>query len=173
MRSGKRMSKMLFLDAYFDPETGDFCEGRAAGNAYGLALGLGDERTKNHLVEKYEALGRFDTGIFGTSMLLEQLFSIGAAARCQSCAAGRYCTASTGIEAAQRRTAAASRARVHIAFFLRNPSQQPAAADLGKGQYPDAGWNPFGELGAFFWKTGEKQVEWSLAPAGEDKVPTM
>ena len=71
-----------------------------------------------------------------------------AAARCQSCAAGRYCTASTGIEAARRRTAAASRARVRAAFFLRNPSQQPAAADLGKGQYPDAGWNPFGELGA-------------------------
>ena len=70
--------KNTFLDAYFDPETGDFCEGRAAGNAYGLALGLGDERTKKHLVEKYEALGRFDTGIFGTSMLLEQLFSIGA-----------------------------------------------------------------------------------------------
>ena len=70
--------KNAFLDAYFDPETGDFCEGRAAGNAYGLALGLGDERTKKHLVEKYEALGRFDTGIFGTSMLLEQLFSIGA-----------------------------------------------------------------------------------------------
>lgn len=140
--------KNAFLDAYFDPETGDFCEGRAAGNAYGLALGLGDKRTKKHLVEKYEALGRFDTGIFGTSMLLEQLFSIGAAARCQSCAAGRYCTASTGIEAAQRRTAAASRARVRTAFFLRNPSQQPAAADLGKGQYPDAGWNPFGELGA-------------------------
>ena len=70
--------KTAFLDAYFDPETGDFCEGRAAGNAYGLALGLGDERTKKHLVEKYEALGRFDTGIFGTSMLLEQLFSIGA-----------------------------------------------------------------------------------------------
>lgn len=140
--------KNAFLDAYFDPETGDFCEGRAAGNAYGLALGLGDERTKKHLVEKYEALGRFDTGIFGTSMLLEQLFSIGAAARCQPYAAGRYCTASTGIEAAQRRTAAASRVRVRAAFFLRNPSQQPAAADLGKGQYPDAGWNPFGELGA-------------------------
>ena len=140
--------KNAFLDAYFDPETGDFCEGRAAGNAYGLALGLGDKRTKKHLVEKYEALGRFDTGIFGTSMLLEQLFSIGAAARCQPYAAGRYCTASTGIEAAQRRTAAASRARVRTAFFLRNPSQQPAAADLGKGQYPDAGWNPFGELGA-------------------------
>ena len=70
--------KNAFLDAYFDPETGDFCEGRAAGNAYGLALGLGDERTKKHLVEKYETLGRFDTGIFGTPMLLEQLFSIGA-----------------------------------------------------------------------------------------------
>lgn len=78
MRSGKKNVKNAFLDAYFDPETEDFCEGRAAGNAYGLALGLGDERTKKHLVEKYEALERFDTGIFGTSMLLEQLFSIGA-----------------------------------------------------------------------------------------------
>ncbi|MFR7842222.1 MAG: hypothetical protein ACLU3U_03625 [Gallintestinimicrobium sp.] len=95
-------------------------------------LGLGMSGRKKHLVEKYEALGRFDTGIFGTSMLLEQLFSIGAATVYQPCAAGRYCTASTGIEAARRRTAAASRARVRAAFFLRNPSQQPAAAWPGQ-----------------------------------------
>lgn len=123
--------KNAFLDAYFDPETEDFCEGRAAGNAYGLALGLGDERTKKHLVEKYETLGRFDTGIFGTSMLLEQLFSIGAA------------------------------------FFLRNPSQQPAAADLGKGQHPDTGWNPFGELGASGKRRKTGGVEPCARPYGQ------
>ena len=97
--------------------------------------------------------------------------AIAAAARCYPYAAGRYCTASTGIEATQRRTAAASRARVRAAFFLRNPSQQPAAADLGKGQYPDAGWNP--SVSWELLENGEKQEEWSLAPAGEDKVPTM
>lgn len=70
--------KEAFVQAYFDAATGDFCENRAAGNAYGLALGLGDERTADHLIAKYEALGRFDTGIFGTPMLLEQLFAIGA-----------------------------------------------------------------------------------------------
>ncbi|MFR6590869.1 MAG: hypothetical protein ACLURV_13050 [Gallintestinimicrobium sp.] len=73
LRAGKECQK-CFSWCLLRSGTGDFCEGRAAGNAYGLALGLGDERTKKHLVEKYEALGRFDTGIFGTSMLLERLF---------------------------------------------------------------------------------------------------
>lgn len=163
--------KNAFLDAYFDPETGDFCEGRAAGNAYGLALGLGDKRTKKHLVEKYEALGRFDTGIFGTSMLLEQLFSIGAAARCQSCAAGRYCTASTGIEAAQRRTAppAVPGSAQHFSYEIRLSSQRQLTWAKGSIQTPDGILSVSWEL----LENGEKQVEWSLAPAGEDKVPTM
>ena len=227
--------KNAFLDAYFDPETGDFCEGRAAGNAYGLALGLGDERTKKHLVEKYEALGRFDTGIFGTSMLLEQLFSIGAGdlavrlltndSEAASFAHMKRNGATTlwerwdGRESHNhpmfgacvrllftqilgiRMTPSAQPPVVnpaqpdvtappaqalkplngelqppavpgstqHFSYEIRLSSQRQLTWAKGSIQTPDGILSVSWEL----LENGEKQVEWSLAPAGEDKVPTM
>ena len=227
--------KNAFLDAYFDPETGDFCEGRAAGNAYGLALGLGDERTKKHLVEKYEALGRFDTGIFGTSMLLEQLFSIGAGdlavrlltndSEAASFAHMKRNGATTlwerwdgreshnhpmfgacvrllftqilGVRmmpAAQPPVAIPAQPDVtaqpaqalkpldgelqppavpgstqHFSYEIRLSSQRQLTWAKGSIQTPDGILSVSWEL----LENGEKQVEWSLAPAGEDKVPTM
>ena len=227
--------KNAFLDAYFDPETGDFCEGRAAGNAYGLALGLGDERTKKHLVEKYEALGRFDTGIFGTSMLLEQLFSIGAGdlavrlltndSEAASFAHMKRNGATTlwerwdgreshnhpmfgacvrllftqilGIRmtpAAQPPVVNSTQPDVtappaqalkplngelqppavpasaqHFSYEIRLSSQRQLTWAKGSIQTPDGILSVSWEL----LENGKKQVEWSLAPAGEDKVPTM
>lgn len=227
--------KNAFLDAYFDPETGDFCEGKAAGNAYGLALGLGDERTKKHLVEKYEALGRFDTGIFGTSMLLEQLFSIGAGdlavrlltndSEAASFAHMKRNGATTlwerwdGRESHNhpmfgacvrllftqilgiRMTPSAQPPVVnpaqpdvtappaqalkplngelqppavpgstqHFSYEIRLSSQRQLTWAKGSIQTPDGILSVSWEL----LENGEKQVEWSLAPAGEDKVPTM
>lgn len=227
--------KNAFLDAYFDPETGDFCEGRAAGNAYGLALGLGDERTKKHLVEKYEALGRFDTGIFGTSMLLEQLFSIGAGdlavrlltndSEAASFAYMKRNGATTlwerwdgreshnhpmfgacvrllftqilGIRmtpAAQPpvvnsaqpdvtappaqalkplngelQPSAVPASAQHFSYEIRLSSQRQLTWAKDSIQTPDGILSVSWEL----LENGEKQVEWSLAPAGEDKVPTM
>jgi len=227
--------KNAFLDAYFDPKTGDFCEGRAAGNAYGLTLGLGDERTKKHLVEKYEALGRFDTGIFGTSMLLEQLFSIGAGdlavrlltndSEAASFAHMKRNGATTlwerwdgreshnhpmfgacvrllftqilGIRmmpAAQPpvvnptqpdvtapqaqalkplngelQPPAVPASAQHFSYEIRLSSQRQLTWAKGSIQTPDGILSVSWEL----LENGEKQVEWSLAPAGEDKVPTM
>ena len=227
--------KNAFLDAYFDPETGDFCEGRAAGNAYGLALGLGDERTKKHLVEKYEVLGRFDTGIFGTSMLLEQLFSIGAGdlavrlltndSEAASFAYMKRNGATTLWERWDGReshnhpmfgacvrllftqilgirmtpsaqppvinpaqpdvTAPPAQAlkplngelqppavpgsTQHFSYEIRLSSQRQLTWAKGSIQTPDGILSVSWEL----LENGEKQVEWSLAPAGEDKVPTM
>ena len=227
--------KNAFLDAYFDPETGDFCEGRAAGNAYGLALGLGDKRTKKHLVEKYEALGRFDTGIFGTTMLLEQLFSIGAGdlavrlltndSEAASFAHMKRNGATTlwerwdGRESHNhpmfgacvrllftqilgiRMTPSAQPPVVnpaqpdvtappaqalkpldgelqppavpgstqHFSYEIRLSSQRQLTWAKGSIQTPDGILSVSWEL----LENGEKQVEWSLAPAGEDKVPTM
>ena len=227
--------KNAFLDAYFDPETGDFCEGRAAGNAYGLALGLGDERTKKHLVEKYEVLGRFDTGIFGTSMLLEQLFSIGAGdlavrlltndSEAASFAYMKRNGATTLWERWDGReshnhpmfgacvrllftqilgirmtpsaqppvinpaqpdvTAPPAQAlkplngelqpsavpgfAQHFSYEIRLSSQRQLTWAKGSIQTPDGILSVSWEL----LENGEKQVEWSLAPAGEDKVPTM
>lgn len=227
--------KNAFLDAYFDPETGDFCEGRAAGNAYGLALGLGDERTKKHLVEKYEALERFDTGIFGTSMLLEQLFSIGAGdlavrlltndSEAASFAHMKRNGATTlwerwdgreshnhpmfgacvrllftqilgirmtpsaqppvvnptqpDVTAPQAQALkplngelqppAVPASAQHFSYEIRLSSQRQLTWAKGSIQTPDGILSVSWEL----LENGKKQVEWSLAPAGEDKVPTM
>ena len=227
--------KNAFLDAYFDPETGDFCEGRAEGNAYGLALGLGDERTKKHLVEKYEALERFDTGIFGTSMLLEQLFSIGAGdlavrlltndSEAASFAHMKRNGATTLWERWDGREShnhpmfgacvrllftqilgirmmpsaqppvviptqpdvttqptqalkplngelqppAVPASAQHFSYEIRLSSQRQLTWAKGSIQTPDGILSVSWEL----LENGEKQVEWSLAPAGEDKVPTM
>ena len=227
--------KNAFLDAYFDPETEDFCEGRAAGNAYGLALGLGDERTKKHLVEKYEALERFDTGIFGTSMLLDQLFSIGAGdlavrlltndSEAASFAHMKRNGATTlwerwdgreshnhpmfgacvrllftqilgirmtpsaqppvvnptqpDVTAPQAQALkplngelqppAVPASAQHFSYEIRLSSQRQLTWAKGSIQTPDGILSVSWEL----LENGEKQVEWSLAPAGEDKVPTM
>ncbi|MBS6194075.1 MAG: family 78 glycoside hydrolase catalytic domain [Clostridiales bacterium] len=72
-----KFSQNAFLDTYFDEETGDFCKGIGAANAFALNLELGDERTREHLISRYRELGRMDTGIFGTPVLVERLFKEG------------------------------------------------------------------------------------------------
>lgn len=62
---------------YYDAATGSFCGGVQGADAYALDIGLGDERTVKNLVEKYEALGAHDTGIFGTFLLMKALFEKG------------------------------------------------------------------------------------------------
>ena len=65
--------------AYFDPATGHFFGGIQGADAYGIYAGLGDDRTKQLLIDKYDALAHFDTGFIGTDVLLEVLFRLGAA----------------------------------------------------------------------------------------------
>ena len=62
---------------YFDANTGSFCGGTQGADAFALDIGLGDERTLQNLVDKYEALGTLDTGIFGTYLLIKVLFEKG------------------------------------------------------------------------------------------------
>ncbi len=75
----QRECRAALEKAYFDPATGHFCGGIQGADAYGLYAGLGDERTKRLLIDKYDALGHFDTGFIGTDVLLEVLFQLGAA----------------------------------------------------------------------------------------------
>ena len=75
----RRNCRAAVEKAYFDPATGHFCGGIQGADAYGLYAGLGDDRTKRLLIEKYDALGHFDTGFIGTDVLLEVLFRLGAA----------------------------------------------------------------------------------------------
>ncbi|MCI9336939.1 MAG: family 78 glycoside hydrolase catalytic domain [Lachnospiraceae bacterium] len=74
-----RVCREAMMRAYFDRSTGDFCGGRGGANAFALNLGLGDARTKENLAARYRTAGALDTGIFGTPVLLEQLFAQGQA----------------------------------------------------------------------------------------------
>jgi len=71
--------KRAIEKAYFNPETGDYCNNEQASNAFALSIGLGDERTEKRLVERYRELKKFDTGIFGTKILVETLLRLGEA----------------------------------------------------------------------------------------------
>ena len=65
------------LRAYFDPETGDFCENTQGANAFMADLGLGDARTFANMIAHYERIRQYDTGIFGTDILTRVLFDHG------------------------------------------------------------------------------------------------
>lgn len=65
--------KEAFLKEYYDESTGTFASSVESADAYGFDLGFGDERTLEKIVKKYEALGEFDTGIFGTDILIRVL----------------------------------------------------------------------------------------------------
>lgn len=71
LRSAKAEKAML--DKYYDSTTGSFCEGVQGADAYAADLGLGDERVYRNVLDKYSALGKFDTGIFGTDILIRIL----------------------------------------------------------------------------------------------------
>lgn len=75
----QRKCRAAIEKTYFDHATGHFFGGTQGADAYGIYAGLGDDRTKQLLIEKYDALGHFDTGFIGTDVLLEVLFRIGAA----------------------------------------------------------------------------------------------
>ncbi len=66
--------KNALVRDFFDEKTGDFCQGKGAANAFALDIGLGTEKTKKNLILRYQNMGRLDTGIFGTPILLERLF---------------------------------------------------------------------------------------------------
>lgn len=65
--------KKAFLDKYYDKKTGTFYGSTEACDAYGYDLGLGNEKTLKAIVDKYTKLGEFDTGIFGTDILIRTL----------------------------------------------------------------------------------------------------
>lgn len=62
---------------YYDPETGDFCKNVEGANAFALDIGLGDERTLQHMIAHYQATGCYDTGIFGTEIVTRVLLEKG------------------------------------------------------------------------------------------------
>lgn len=65
------------IRAYYQPQTGSFCEGVNGADAFALDLGLGDERTLRRLESRYRERAVLDTGIFGTDILIDVLFTKG------------------------------------------------------------------------------------------------
>ena len=65
------------MSHYYNSETGDFAENIQGANAFAVDLGLGDERTLDHIVERYRSYGMYDTGIFGTDIVTRVLFETG------------------------------------------------------------------------------------------------
>ncbi len=69
--------KKAIKNAYFNPWDGNFLGGVQGANAFALDIGLGDHRTYPNLLSRYEKMGEFDTGIFGTDILIRLLFQRG------------------------------------------------------------------------------------------------
>lgn len=64
-------------NGYFDEATGDYCKNEQGANAFAISAGLGDGRTLKNLAARYRELKGFDTGIFGTKVLVETLLQAG------------------------------------------------------------------------------------------------
>lgn len=65
--------KKAFLDNYFDEKSGSFFGSVEAADAFGFDLFPEKSKAFDNIVEKYEKLGEFDTGIFGTYVLIKTL----------------------------------------------------------------------------------------------------
>lgn len=62
---------------YFDEVTGNFIDDLQGANSFAYACGLGDERTLENIIKKYSEKTEFDTGIFGTELVLKVLYESG------------------------------------------------------------------------------------------------
>ena len=62
--------------AYFNSNTGTAMSGVQGADAFSVDMGIGDSRTAEHFINKYDALGYYDTGIFGTDLVTRLLFEL-------------------------------------------------------------------------------------------------
>lgn len=75
----KAAAEAALIRHFYNAATHNFCDDTQGANAFALDLDLGDEVTLKNTVEKYSALKEFDTGIFGTDLLIRALFRGGEA----------------------------------------------------------------------------------------------
>ena len=69
--------KAAIMAAYYNTWDHNFFGSFQGANAFALDIGLGNEHTYENMVQYYEKLGRFDTGIFGTEIVSRVLFERG------------------------------------------------------------------------------------------------
>lgn len=70
-------AKRAFKNAYFSANTHSFCGGIQGADALAYDIGLATEKTLGNLKRRYEKLGEFDSGIFGTPAIIKALFESG------------------------------------------------------------------------------------------------
>ncbi len=69
--------RQAILNAYYSPQTGSFIGDVQGANSFATDIGLGGERAYENTRKKYSAADSFDTGIFGTDILIRVLFERG------------------------------------------------------------------------------------------------
>lgn len=76
---GRRIEekRQAILNAYYSPQTGSFIGDVQGANSFATDIGLGGERAYENTRKKYSAADSFDTGIFGTDILIRVLFECG------------------------------------------------------------------------------------------------
>ena len=68
------LRKRAIQAAYYNAFDGNFIMNVQGSNSFAVDLGLGGENTYANMVNYYNKLGHFDTGIFGTDILIRNLF---------------------------------------------------------------------------------------------------
>jgi alpha-L-rhamnosidase len=63
--------------AYFNSWDGNFIGNLQGANAFAVDIGIGDKRTLTNLIKRYDSIGYYDTGIFGTEIVTRILFENG------------------------------------------------------------------------------------------------
>ncbi len=74
LQSIKERKVSALYREYFDEKTGDFNENKNSANAFACDLDMGDERTFANLKKALDEAGVFNTGIFGTDIVIKLLF---------------------------------------------------------------------------------------------------
>ncbi len=69
--------KQALRETFYDERTNSYCGGVQGANAFALDIGLGNAKMLADMANYYDALGEFDTGIFGTDVVLRTLFEGG------------------------------------------------------------------------------------------------
>ncbi|MBE6653627.1 MAG: hypothetical protein E7610_09485 [Ruminococcaceae bacterium] len=77
LESRIRERKEALMAAYYNPFNGNFLGCVQGANAFAVDIGIGDHRTYPSLVKRYQCLGGYDTGIFGTDVVTRILFEHG------------------------------------------------------------------------------------------------
>lgn len=63
--------------AYFSEQQSTYCGDVQGASCFALRVGLGNEKVRQRVTDKYKALGMYDTGIIATKLLTEYLFETG------------------------------------------------------------------------------------------------